>query len=149
HPQFLVVDNDGWNHISYQGRLKSDILTAHIYTAGFNKWKRSLDDIVEGKMAKPAPLVVGDPFFYRHQLPIIISEWGGFGFKNYGGPTDSAKKNHLIRKFKKELRKRKIAGDVYTQAISIEDERNGLINDKTGELFVDEMLLNSQNEPLF
>ncbi|HEY0898215.1 MAG TPA: glycoside hydrolase family 2 TIM barrel-domain containing protein, partial [Sphingobacteriaceae bacterium] len=28
HPQFLVVDNDGWNHISYQGRLKSDILTA-------------------------------------------------------------------------------------------------------------------------
>ena len=29
HPQFLVVDNDGWQHISYTGRLKSDLLTAH------------------------------------------------------------------------------------------------------------------------
>ncbi len=32
HPQVLVVDNDGWNHVSRRGRLKSDLLTAHVYT---------------------------------------------------------------------------------------------------------------------
>ncbi len=24
------------------------------------------------------PLVVGDPFFYRRQVPLVVSEWGGF-----------------------------------------------------------------------
>ena len=32
YPQLLVVDNDGWNHVSRSGRLSSHILTAHIYT---------------------------------------------------------------------------------------------------------------------
>ncbi len=145
HPQFLIVDNDGWSHISNEGRLKSDLLTAHIYTPGFHKWTRALDDITEGRMAKPEPLVVGDPFFYRHQLPVIISEWGGFGFKNYGGPSDNAGRNRLIRKFKAELRKREIAGDVYTQAIGIEEEQNGLVDNATGDLLVDEGLLGSGN----
>ena len=40
HPQFLVVDNDGWHHISYEGRLKSDILTAHLYTPEFRSMER-------------------------------------------------------------------------------------------------------------
>ena len=149
HPQFLVVDNDGWSHISYEGRLKSDILTAHVYTARYSNWVRALDEVCEGRLASPAPLVVGDPFFYRHQLPIIISEWGGFGFRAYGGPSDPDHRNRLIRKYKHVLRKREIAGDVYTQATSIEEERNGLIDGATGDLLVDDQLLNSQNIPPF
>jgi beta-galactosidase/beta-glucuronidase len=43
HPEFLVVDNDGWQHISYLGRLKSDLLTVHIYTPDIEEWKRLLD----------------------------------------------------------------------------------------------------------
>src|SRR6188768_3235661 len=42
HPQFLVVDNDGWQHISYTGRLKSDLLTAHLYTPELARWKELL-----------------------------------------------------------------------------------------------------------
>src|SRR3712207_9139808 len=30
YPQFLVVDNDGWQHISYEGRLKTDLFTVHL-----------------------------------------------------------------------------------------------------------------------
>lgn len=146
HPQFLVVDNDGWQHISYHGRLKSDLLTAHLYTPDLEQWNRMLDEIVGGKMEGVAafPLVVGDPFFYRRQVPLIISERGGFGFSNYGGPEGSEGRTALIKAFKEELRKRPIAGDVYTQATNIEDERNGLIDPHTGALDVPEGLLNSR-----
>jgi hypothetical protein len=75
----------------------------------------------------------------------VVSEWGGFGFADYGGPKDSDERTALIPSFKQELRKRKIAGDVYTQATNIEDERNGLIDANTGELKVPAGLLNSRN----
>ena len=137
YPQFLVVDNDGWHHISYTGRLKSDLLTAHLYTPDLTRWQELLDRLVGGQMEGTAafPLVVGDPFFYRHQVPLIVSEWGGFGFPDCGGPQDAAARTS-IRAFKQELRRRPIAGDVYTQATNIEDERNGLLDAATGELSV-------------
>jgi hypothetical protein len=145
HPQFLVVDNDGWRHISYEGRLKSDLLTAHLYTPDIKKWSEILDRLVAGDMVGVAafPLVVGDPFFFRRQVPLLVSEWGGFGFVEYGGPKDSDERREQIRLFKKELRKRPIAGDVYTQATNIEEERNGLIDAGTGELKVPAGLLKS------
>ena len=145
HPQFLVVDNDGWQHISFEGRLKSDILTAHLYTPDITRWKQLLDDLSTGKLDGVAafPLVVGDPFFYRRQLPIIVSEWGGFGFPDYGGPKDDEERAKVIHEYKAELRKRPIAGDVYTQATNIEDERNGLIDFETGALKVPAGLLRS------
>jgi hypothetical protein len=146
HPQFLVVDNDGWQHISMEGRLQSDLLTAHLYTPDVNHWKELLDKLVAGELNNVAayPLVVGDPFFFRNQLPIIVSEWGGFGFVNYGGPTDTMARADRIKVFKDELRKRAIAGDVYTQATNIEDERNGLIDSATGQLMVPAGLLRSK-----
>jgi beta-galactosidase/beta-glucuronidase len=146
HPQFLVVDNDGWRHISYEGRLKSDLLTAHLYTPDLTRWKEVLDQLTAGQLDTVAafPLVVGDPFFYRGQVPLVVSEWGGFGFENYGGPTDSEDRAEKIRAFKRELRDRKIAGDVYTQATNIEDERNGIIDFETGELTVPAGLLASK-----
>ena len=147
HPQFLVVDNDGWQHISLEGRLKSDLLTVHLYTPEVSRWKELLDKLMQGQLEGVAafPLVVGDPFFYRRQLPIIISEWGGFGFADYGGPKDADNRTELITAFKQELRRRDIAGDVYTQATNIEDERNGLIDAGTGELKVPQNILNSRN----
>lgn len=148
HPQFLVVDNDGWQHISLEGRLKSDLLTAHLYTADLQRWKEMLDQLVAGQLEGVAafPLVVGDPFFYRQQVPLIVSEWGGFGFVDYGGPKDDNARANLIREFKEELRLRNYAGDVYTQATNIEDERNGLIEEENGELKVPAGLLSSRAE---
>lgn len=146
HPQFLVVDNDGWKHVSLEGRLKSDLLTAHLYTPDLTRWQELLDMLTSGQLEGVAahPLVVGDPFFYRGQVPLVVSEWGGFGFPDYGGPKDSEERTERIRQFKKELRLRPIAGDVYTQATNIEDERNGLIDAHTGELSVPAGLLNSR-----
>jgi hypothetical protein len=146
HPQFLVVDNDGWQHISTEGRLQSDLLTAHLYTPELEKWRELLDRMTGGDMDKVAafPLAVGDPFFYKGQVPLIVSEWGGFGFVDYGGPRDADERAEIIRKFKKELRNRSIAGDVYTQATNIEEERNGLIDSHTGELKVPSEILSSE-----
>ncbi|MEJ7617773.1 MAG: hypothetical protein WKF30_12605 [Pyrinomonadaceae bacterium] len=73
----------------------------------------------------------------------MVSEWGGFGFVDYGGPENPAAKQAKIAAFKRELRRRPIAGDVYTQAVSIEDEENGLIDSRTGDLQVSEGLLDS------
>lgn len=145
HPQFLVVDNDGWRHISLEGRLKSDLLTVHIYTPDIDRWKEVLARLMKGEMKDVAayPLVVGDPFFYRGQVPFVVSEWGGFGFVDYGGPKNVEERAERIRAFKKELRKYAIAGDVYTQATNIEDERNGLMDANTGELFVPNQILKS------
>lgn len=146
YPQFLVVDNDGWHHISFEGRLKSDLLTAHLYTPDLARWRSLLERLTDGELTRVAafPLVVGDPFFYRRQVPLVVSEWGGFGFANYGGPNEAGDRAERIRQFKQELRKHAIAGDIYTQATNIEDERNGLIDPQTGELSVPAGLLNSR-----
>jgi beta-galactosidase/beta-glucuronidase len=138
YPQVLVVDNDGWHHVSTEGRLESHLLTVHLYTPDLDRWREALDQLVAGATIGVAahPLVVGDPFFYRGQVPLIVSEWGGFGFTEYGGPEDPTSKAERIRAFKRELRLRPIAGDVYTQAVSIEDEDNGLIDAHTGALQV-------------
>lgn len=146
HPQFLVVDNDGWHHVSLEGKLKSDLLTVHVYTPETDQWKTTLQKLSQGHMKEVAafPLIVGDPFFYRGQVPIVISEWGGFGFSDYGGPADLKARAERIEQFKKQLADHPIAGDIYTQATNIEEERNGLIDPETGALSVAEGLLNSR-----
>lgn len=144
-PQVLVVDNDGWNHVSRRGRLKSSLLTAHVYTPDIAGWRERLDRLVAGETSgvTAQPLVVGDPFFYRGQVPLVISEWGGFGWSGYGGPREAEDKAERIKAFKQELRCRPIAGDVYTQATSIEEEVNGIIDPHSGELLVPPGLLGS------
>lgn len=146
HPQFLVVDNDGWHHVSREGRLKSDLMTAHLYTPDLERWRVLLDRLERGELedVAPHPLVVGDPFFYRGQAPLVVSEWGGFGFADYGGPSEAEVRAEAIREFKRELRARNFAGDVYTQATSIEDEHNGLLDAETGEPLVPAGLLSSR-----
>ena len=145
YPQILVVDNDGWNHVSRSGRLSSHLLTAHVYTPSPSDWVSNLDRLVAGETSgvTAQPLIVGDEYFYRGQTPLVISEWGGFGFTNYGGPEEAEDRHRLIQLFKHEMRQRPIAGDIYTQATSIEDEVNGIIDPESGELLVPDGLLGS------
>jgi hypothetical protein len=105
-----------------------------------------LDGLAAGRSEGVAvnPLIVGDPYHFCGQIPLVVSEWGGFGFSDYGGPAESSERAERIRDFKRELRSRRIAGDVYTQAVSIEDEDNGLIEPRTGELTVPAGLLDSR-----
>ncbi len=148
YPGLLVVDNDGWQHISVNGELKSDLLSAHVYTPDLATWDKTLDEFVAGQLEGVAvnPLVVGDPFFYAGQAALVVSEWGGFGFPAYGGPEEVRAKTASIRAFKRALRQHAIGGDVYTQATSIEDEVNGLIDPTTGALLVPPGILSSQPE---
>jgi hypothetical protein len=145
YPQLLIVDNDGWQHVSIEGRLGSHLLTAHLYQTDIDRWREVLDRLEAGDIENVAvlPLVIGDPFFYGGQVPILVSEWGGFGFSLYGGPEELESRSDRIRAFKRELVSRSIAGDVYTQATSIEEETNGLLDPHTGELFVPPGLLSS------
>ena len=143
YPQFLVIDNDGWEHVSTEGRLESDVLTAHVYETDVDEWREVLERLARGELSgvTARPLVVGDPFFYAGQMPLVISEWGGFGFSAYGGPTDPDARAEPIRAFKHVLRDLPIAGDVYTQATNVEEETNGLIDPGSGELLVPRGLL--------
>lgn len=146
-PQVLVVDNDGWRHVSRRGRLKSHLLTAHVYANEPERWRDILDKLVAGETVgvTAEALVVGDPYFYRGQVSLIISEWGGFGWSGYGGPGESDDKTERIRLFKREMRARRIAGDVYTQATSIEEEVNGIIEPASGKLLVPPGILGSNH----
>ncbi len=136
-PQLLLVDNDGWRHVSINGALQSDLLTAHIYQNELQAWEQALDRLGKGDVNVTAEaLMVGDPFFYEGQVPLVVSEWGGFGFENYGGPAGRDARAMQIRAYKQTMRQRPIAGDVYTQATNVEDERNGLIDFASGKLLV-------------
>ena len=143
YPQFLVVDNDGWQHVSEEGLLRSDLLTVHSYETDVERWREVLDRLVAGETQGIAarPLVVGDPFFYGAQTPLVVSEWGGFGFPMYGGPTELHARAERSLAFKRELAGRAIAGDVYTQATSVEGETNGVLGARSGELLVPAGLL--------
>jgi hypothetical protein len=145
YPQFLVVDNDGWQHVSVEGRLQSDLLTVHSYQTDVARWSEVLDRFAAGDTHGVAarPLVVGDPYFFGGQDPLVVSEWGGFGFEMYGGPTELGSRAERIRAFKRELGRRAIAGDVYTQATSVEGESNGLLDAVTGDLLVPRGVLSS------
>jgi beta-galactosidase/beta-glucuronidase len=145
YPQFLVVDNDGWQHVSVEGRLQSDLLTVHSYQTDVERWREVLERIAAGETDGVAarPLVVGDPYFFGGQDPLVVSEWGGFGFEMYGGPAELGSRAARIAAFKRELASRAIAGDVYTQATSVEGESNGLLDARTGALLVPAGLLAS------
>jgi beta-galactosidase/beta-glucuronidase len=147
YPQLLVVDNDGWNHVSRRGKLCSHLLSVHVYTPDLAAWSSVLDRLVAGETKGVAaqPLIVGDPYFYHGQVPLVISEWGGFGFTDYGGPGENEEKTKRIREFKREMRRRQVAGDIYTQATSIEEETNGIIDPASGEILVPAGLLNSSS----
>jgi hypothetical protein len=147
YPQLLIVDNDGWNHVSRRGRLSSHLLTAHVYTPDLKTWSSVLDRMTNGETKGVAaqPLITGDPYFYGGQVPLVISEWGGFGFSDYGGPGGTEEKTKRIRDFKREMRARRVAGDIYTQATSIEEETNGIIDAAGGELLVEAGLLDSNS----
>ncbi len=149
YPQLLVVDNDGWEHVSNEGRVQSDVLTAHVYRTDAAAWSDALARLEAGDAdgVTALPLVVGDPFFYSGQLPLVVSEWGGFGFSMYGGPAEADARADRIREFKRALSEHAIAGDVYTQATSVEDETNGLLDPDTAELLVPAGVLRSGQRP--
>ncbi len=147
YPQFLVVDNDGWQHISYEGRLKSDLLTAHLYTPDLARWQELLDRLVDGRTGWRGrfPAGGGRSVFLPPPGAADCQRMGRFWLCQLRRPPGCRRTApNRSELFKQELRKRPIAGDVYTQATNIEDEKNGIIDAGTGELKVPAGILASK-----
>lgn len=132
-PHRLVIDNSGYDHI------KTDIVDIHHYLEDIKKCMELYNNLKTPEKLKFRffdllksinPAKTNHPVFtsgakYEGQ-PIIISEYGGFGFyKTKGGET-------LFEKFKKytELIRSQehISGFCYTQFYDTYQEKNGLLN---------------------
>ncbi len=143
-PDLLVIDNDGWEHLYEDGKLTAtDLLTLHIYDNNLEKWQKDLQNIASlaapdsprFKQLTGKPPVIGNDYTYKSELPVIISEWGGFG-SLYGGPAAEQEKFGQIRRYKEVLHQAQppIAGDCYTQLGDVENETNGLLDKELDRL---------------
>ncbi len=151
-PDLLVVDNDGWQHVCNKGRLTAtDLHSLHLYVNDLNRWQDDLEDVRElagsdsrrfRELTGQSP-AAGDPYTYQDEMPILISEWGGFGAL-YGGPAAQLDKFNLIRRYKTALLDNcpPLAGDCYTQLGDVEQETNGLL-DKDRQRLGDSSFLNA------
>ncbi len=152
-PDILVVDNDGWEHISENKQLPAtDFISLHTYINDLGEWEKDIAEVA--KLLEPDspryqqltghPAIVGDKsYHYQNEKPLILSEWGGFGAL-YGGPEAQQAKFELIRRYKAVLAQHQatIAGDCYTQLGDVEQETNGLL-DKTRKRLNDATFLQS------
>lgn len=130
----LVVDNSGWEH------LDSDILDIHNYAMNEKVLKRLLKLLAEPdemRFSLRKALFLGGrngwPILTKPLLapgrsyrgePIIISEYGGFGFY----PTQKGSLLDNLRAYTLAIaRAPHIAGFAYTQQYDTEQEKNGLL----------------------
>lgn len=132
----LVVGNDGWEH------TVSDIITLHDYEEDAGKMEKrygeNLEDILEGKMYHNLiKSAFAEGYHYSGQ-PIMISEYGGIAFQNeqigwgYGNKAKSMEEfvsrykgiTNTIKKFSG------ICGYCYTQLTDVQQEINGLMDEK-------------------
>jgi len=129
-----VVDNSGWEH------LDSDILDIHTYAMNEKALKRLLDLLAEPEQmrfslrkalflggSKGWPIatkpLLAPGMSYRGE-PIIVSEYGGFGFY----PTQKGSLLDNLRAYTLAIAQAPhIAGFCYTQQYDVEQEKNGLL----------------------
>ncbi len=139
-PDLLVVDNDGWEQLCEKGELTAtDLHTLHIYANNFENWRLDLENIAGLASTNNARFIelagksaaIGDKYVYKAELPLMVSEWGGFGAL-YGGPAGELAKFSQIRQYKALLHNSEpaIFGDCYTQLGDVEKETNGLLDKK-------------------
>jgi hypothetical protein len=89
HPQFLVVDNDGWQHISTKAAEIRPAYGTPVHP-DLQRWKNA-GPAGSGQIEWRSRVSAGGgrSVFLPRQVPLVVSEWGGFGFADYGGPKDS------------------------------------------------------------
>lgn len=132
----LVVENDGWEH------TVSDIITLHDYEEDAEKLKQRYEGnfqaIMEGKIyPNQLKSVFAEGYHYSGQ-PVMISEYGGIAFQNeqigwgYGNKVNTMEE--FLFRYKsitnaiKELPD--VCGYCYTQLTDVQQEINGLMDEK-------------------
>jgi len=132
YPGYLVIDNSGFHHV------KTDIADIHHYIGTFQETEEFYDLLSKG--IREAPLLVNyiklllgkenvqTPFIHGYgerESPLIISEFGGYGFSYY--EHEELSLEDFLRKHLTLLHAfPKIQGYCYTQFTDVYDEKNGL-----------------------
>lgn len=136
-PTRPVVDNSGWEHVD------TDIVDYHHYLPSLQKCKKLYQDLqktthlnfgLKNAHTLFIPLVPnGKSIFvpgsrYKGQ-PIIISEYGGFGFAFYQTKEKKEMITHIEEYTQEIINNDFIAGFCYTQFADTFQEKNGLFTE--------------------
>jgi len=134
-PYRPVIVNDGWEHTI------SDILTLHDYEelgeVLFRRYTDRKDEVLSGKIAHCGHRgALSDGFTYQGQ-PVIISEYGGIAFnedRGWGYGNKVTSKEDFIKRFDDITTAIKklpyVCGFCYTQVSDVQQEINGLMDEK-------------------
>ena len=133
-PSRPVVDNSGCDHID------TDIADVHHYLSTVEKSKRLYSELRRGKRMKYGlfsylfNLVLGTAAIIKRLMapgsayqgqPVLISEYGGFGFYRTQGGKSLAEN---FREYTEAIQDEDwICGYCYTQQYDLEHEKNGLL----------------------
>jgi beta-galactosidase/beta-glucuronidase len=135
-PTRLVISNDGWE------LTKTDICAVHNYTQGTAKEKKKQDAYLQSILTKdnilnaqPAKRAIYANGFKHQGEPIILTEFGGIGFKVGGevgwGYTTVKNTEEFLSEYKHIIdqiyQSKAIHGFCYTQLTDVEQEINGLL----------------------
>jgi beta-galactosidase/beta-glucuronidase len=136
-PSRLVISNDGWE------LTETDICAIHNYNHGSNDeiakyeaFKESLstkENLIESKPANRG--IYADGFEHKGE-PILLTEFGGIGFKvgedNGWGYTSVKDEQEFIADYRRVMEavyaSKALHGYCYTQLTDVEQEINGLLS---------------------
>lgn len=150
-PTRLVIDNDGWEHIT------SDIYGYHDYTASGEQFRQNFIDLLARAKQKPD---AGTSVLSHHRemmvdgvkmpdMPVMNTEFGGIAYVatqppsdawGYAGipATEAEFKQRYEETFKAMYALPELCGYVYTQLTDVEQEINGLLTaDRTPKFDVE------------
>ncbi|MGG4489252.1 glycoside hydrolase family 2 protein [Metabacillus idriensis] len=135
-PTRLVISNDGWE------MTKSDICAIHNYNHGHKDEQDKYEHFIESLSTKDKLLqsrpagkkIYTEGFAYQGE-PILLTEFGGIGFKigdaSGWGYTSVLTEEEFISDYKRVLKgvfaSKSLHGFCYTQLTDVEQEINGIL----------------------
>lgn len=136
-PTRLVISNDGWE------LTETDICAIHNYNHGTNAEKAKYEDFKESLSTKDTLLssmpakrgIYADGFAHKGE-PILLTEFGGIGFKvgeeNGWGYTSVKNEVEFIADYRRVMEavyaSKGLHGYCYTQLTDVEQEINGILS---------------------
>ncbi|WP_144555349.1 glycoside hydrolase family 2 protein [Bacillus sp. X1(2014)] len=136
-PTRLVISNDGWE------LTETDICAIHNYNHGSNDEKVKYEDFKESLLTKENLLnskpagrgIYADGFEHKGE-PILLTEFGGIGFKvgedSGWGYTSVKDEQEFIADYRRVMEavyaSKSLHGYCYTQLTDVEQEINGLLS---------------------
>ncbi|MBA3873440.1 MAG: glycoside hydrolase family 2 [Anaerolineae bacterium] len=128
-PSRPVISNDGWEH------AKTDILTMHDYEGKRDILTPRYATQASTLASRPADRDLALPGFPYEGQPIMVTEFGGIGYKKDAqegwGYTTASDDEDFIERYKAVVESiyasDTISGFCYTQITDVEQEINGLL----------------------